>query len=89
MVVVKNPKEPVEVGEVFTFFSKVGVAGIKLSGALHVGDKVKIKGATTDLEMVVDSIQIDRQPVEEAGKGVSVGIKVSGSVRPGDKIFRL
>jgi hypothetical protein len=81
--------EPVEVGEVFTFFAKVGVAGIKLTGTLNVGDKIKIKGATTDFEQTVDSMQIDRNPVQTADKGASIGIKVVDLVRPGDKIFKV
>ncbi len=82
-------EEQVEVGQIFTFFSKVGVAGIKLTGTLSVGDRIHIKGATTDFEQEVDSMQIDRQPVDTAAKGDSIGIKVADAVRPGDKIFRL
>ncbi len=79
-----------KVGEVFTYFSKVGVAGIKLTdGSLTVGDKIHIKGATTDFEMKADSIQIDRKPVETAGKGSSVGIKVPDKVRGGDVVYRV
>ncbi|MEM4245113.1 MAG: translation elongation factor-like protein [Candidatus Nanoarchaeia archaeon] len=88
----KNPeasKEPVEVGEVFTYFSKVEVAGIKLTGTLNVGDKILIKGATTNIEQTVDSMQIERQPVQTAGKGDSIGVKVIDRVRPGDKVYRV
>jgi len=81
--------KPVEVGEVFTYFSKVGVAGVKLTDTLNVGDKVQIKGATTDLEIVVDSMQINREPVQTAAKGTSIGIKVPDVVRPGDKVFKV
>jgi len=80
---------PVQVGEVFTYFSKVGVAGIKLTGTLNVGDKVHIKGATTDFEQAVDSMQIDRQPVQSAGSGDSIGVKVNDVVRPGDKVYKV
>jgi len=78
-----------QVGAVFTYFSKVGVAGIKLSGTLKKGDKIKIKGSTTDIEMTLDSMQIDRQEVEEAKKGKEIGIKVSDRVRKGDKVYKL
>ncbi len=76
-----------EIGEVFTYFSQVGVAGIKASGTLKVGDKIKIKGATTDFEMTVDSMQVERQPVQEAKPGDSIGIKVPDKVRGGDKVY--
>lgn len=86
----KNPEtvEQVEVGEVFTFFSKVSAAGIKLTGTLNVGDKIHIKGATTDFEQTVDSMQIDREPIQTASKGASIGVKVSSVVRPGDKVYK-
>lgn len=79
-----------EVGKVFTYFSKVGVAGIKITGgSLKVGDKIRVQGNTTSLEQVVDSMQIDREPVQEAGAGQSVGIKVQSRVRPNDVVYKL
>ncbi len=77
-----------EVGEVFTYFSKIGVAGIKITKKLRVGDKIRIKGATTDFEQVVESMQIEKTPVEEAEAGQSVGIKVKEKVRKGDKVYK-
>jgi translation initiation factor IF-2 len=76
-----------EVGKVNDFFARPVVAGVELTGTLKVGDKVHIKGHTTDIEMVVDSMQIDNVNVNEAGKGKSVGIKVPERVRPGDTIY--
>jgi translation initiation factor IF-2 len=79
-----------EIGRVFTYFSKIGVAGIKITkGNLKVGDKIRIQGYTTGFEQVVDSIQIDRESVEEAGVGQSVGIKVKERVRPNDLVYKL
>ncbi len=77
------------VGEVFTYFSKIGVAGVKLSDTLRVGDRIRIKGHTTDFEQTVESMQIEHRPVEEAGNGDSVGLKVAYRVRRRDKIFKL
>lgn len=76
-----------EIVEVFTYFSKVGVAGIKLTDTLRVGDKIRIKGHSTDFEMDVDSMQIEREPVEEANEGDSIGIKVSEPVNHHDKVY--
>ena len=78
-----------EIGKVFTYFSNVGVAGIQLSGTLKVGDKIRIKGATTDFEQTVDSMQIEREAVEEAKKGSKIGIKVKDRVRDGDKVYKV
>ncbi len=69
-----------EIGEVSTYFSHVEVAAIKLSGKLKVGDKIHIKGHTTDFELDVDEMQIERKPVKEAKKGDHIGIKVPDKV---------
>lgn len=79
----------VEVGRVDDFFAKPVVAGITLSAPLKVGDKIHIKGHTTDMELVVESMQINRVDVKEAKPGDAIGIKVSGRVRPGDKVFKV
>lgn len=76
-----------EIGEVSTFFSHVSVAAIKLKGKLKVGDRIKITGHTTDMEQLVDSMQINRKEVKEAKKGDEIGIKVNDRVRPNDKVF--
>jgi len=81
--------EKTKVGEVFTYFQKLGVAGIKLTAALKVGDRISIEGATTNLQQAVDSIQVDRNALQEAPAGQEVGIKVSDKVRPHDIVYKL
>ena len=76
-----------EIGRVSGYFSHVGVAAIKLSSGLKVGEKVHIKGHTSDFEVKVGSIQIERSPVKAAKKGDHIGIKVPEKVRPNDKVF--
>jgi translation elongation factor EF-1alpha len=76
-----------EIGKVSGYFSHVSVAAIKLSKGLKVGDKVHIKGNTTDFEEKVKSIQIDKDSVDKAKKGDHIGIKVSEKVRPNDIVF--
>lgn len=78
-----------EIGKVMDFFARPVVAGIDVSGALKVGDTIHIKGHTTDIEMVVDSMQIDNANVSEAKKGQSVGIKVPDRVRAGDTVYKV
>jgi translation elongation factor EF-1alpha len=77
------------VGKVSDFFAHVVVAGIDMTGTLKVGDKIHIKGHTTDIEMDVTSMQIDNNNVTEAKKGDSVGIKVPERVRPGDIVYKV
>lgn len=79
-----------KVGEVFRYFDKVMVAGVKITdGSLSIGDTVRIKGATTDFKQKVDSIQIDRNPIQKAIAGQQVGLKVSTPVKPGDTLYKV
>lgn len=78
-----------DIGTISGYFSHVGVAAIKLSGKLDRGERVHIKGNTTDFEQEVDSIQINNKDVSEAKKGDHIGIKVIEKVRPNDKVFLL
>ena len=77
------------IGTVSDFFAHPVVAGIELTAALKVGDKIHIKGHTTDLEMTVDSMQIDNAQVTKAKAGDSIGVKVSDKVRSGDKVYKI
>lgn len=77
------------IGTVSDFFAHPVVAAIELTGALKVGDKIHIKGHTTDLELNVDSLQIDNESVQEAKAGDSIGIKVPERVRDGDSVFKV
>ncbi len=77
------------IGEVSDFFARPVVAAIKLTGVLQTGDRIRIKGHTTDLELDVDSMQIDNVPVEEAKAGDSVGVKVPERVRKGDAVYKI
>jgi len=77
------------IGKVSDFFARPVVAGIELTAALKVGDKIRIKGHTTDLEMDVDSMQIDNVQVTEAKAGDSIGVKVSERVRSGDIVYKV
>jgi translation initiation factor IF-2 len=76
------------IGVVFTFFAKPVVAGIKLEAPLKAGDTIHIKGFTTDMEFVVESMQINNKNVPQAKKGNSIGIKVTDKVRPGDIVYK-
>jgi putative protease len=77
------------VGKVSDFFSRPVVAGIDMTGTLKVGDKIHIKGHTTDLEMAISSMQIDNASVDTAKSGDSVGIKVPDRVRAGDTVYKV
>ena len=77
------------IGTVSDFFAHPVVAAIELTASLKLGDKIRIKGHTTDLELTVDSMQIENQPVQEAKAGDSIGVKVSERVRDGDTVYKI
>jgi selenocysteine-specific translation elongation factor len=77
------------IGKISDFFARPVVAGIELTAPLKLGDKIHIKGHTTDLEFIVDSMQINNVNVNEAKAGDSVGIKVSDRVRRGDIVYKV
>jgi selenocysteine-specific translation elongation factor len=79
----------VEIGKVSDFFARPVVAGIELTAPLKVGDKLHITGHTTDMEITVESMQINNINVQEAKPGDAVGIKVSDRVRRGDTVFKV
>ncbi|MFX1598321.1 MAG: translation elongation factor-like protein, partial [Promethearchaeota archaeon] len=70
------------------YFSKISVAVVKLKDSLSVGDTILIKGATTDIEQNVASMQIEHENVNAARSGQSVGLKVQGRARPNDVVYK-
>lgn len=73
------------IGKVSHYFDKIGVAALLLTGPLAMGDTVKIG----ELTQVVNSMQIDRQPVEKAKKGDDVAIKVDQKVKEGEEVEKI
>ncbi|MBN1367309.1 MAG: translation elongation factor-like protein [Dehalococcoidales bacterium] len=78
-----------KIGTVSDFFAHPVVAAVELTGSLNIGDKIRIKGHTTDLEFEVASMQINNANVPSAKAGDSIGIKVSDRVRNGDEVFKI
>jgi putative protease len=79
----------IEIGKVSDFFAKPVVAGIELTAPLKIGDKIHFRGHTTNLEMIVSSMQINNREVHEAKAGDAVGIKLPDRVRHGDAVFKV
>ena len=79
-----------KIGEATHYFPHVNAAAVKImKGSLHVGDEIYIKGHTTDFKEQVLSIQLDHNPIEEAKKGMEIGLMVKERVRIGDTIYRI
>jgi translation elongation factor EF-1alpha len=78
-----------KIGVVEDFFAKISVIAVKLEGELKIGDKIHIKGHTTNFIQTVEPIQIEHQQVNVAKKGDSVGIKVDQHCRKGDVVYKI
>ena len=79
-----------QVGVVVNFYAKPSVAAIKVtSGSIQKGDLLQYKGHTTDFTEKATSMEIDKQPVEEAKVGDLIGVKVKEKVREKDKVFKI
>jgi len=78
----------VEVGRVTHYFTKIGVAVVELKASLAVGDRIVIRGSTTDFEQVVESMQIEHKNVQRAEAGQSIGLKVAQRVREKDIVYK-
>lgn len=79
----------VEIGSVSDFFARPLVAGLQLTASLKVGDRIHITGHTTDMELTIESMQINNVDVKETKAGDAVGVKVSDRVRRGDKVYKV
>ena len=79
--------EETPVGKVEKFFGKIGVAAIRMTGEMKVGDTIRVKGHTTDFEQVVESMQVEHATVEKASAGDEVGIKVKEKVHEHDMVY--
>ena len=77
------------IGKVTDFFARPVVAGVELTAPLKLGDKLHIKGHTTDMEFSIDSMEINNVDVTQAKAGDAVGIKVSERVRRGDTVYKV
>ena len=79
-----------EIGVVSHYFDRIEVAAIRLTtGVLRSGDKIHIRGHSSDFQQVVASIQIEHAAVAEAKAGDEIGIKVDQCVHEHDKVFKI
>ncbi len=78
------------VGKVTHYFTNIGVAVVEIvKDGLKIGDKIHIKGTTSDFEQSIDSMQIEHQDVKKAKKGEVFGLKVAQHVREGDDVYKV
>ena len=79
-----NEEEILEIGTVKHFFSKISVGIIELTAPLSVGDRILIKGPSTDFEMTVESMQIEHKIVQR----VEAGLKLAQQAKERDVVYK-
>ena len=78
-----------KIGEITHWYDKIGVAVIKLSKSLSVGDKIKVKHGEVEFEQEVDSMQFDHKEIKSAKKGQEIAIKLVQKAREGSEIEKV
>ena len=78
------------IGNVTHYFPKVRAAVVKISkGELNAGDKIHIKGHSSDFTQAVDSMQIEHSPINKAKPNDEIGLKVNSRVRINDNVYKV
>ena len=83
-----SDEEVIQVGHISHFFSKISVAIVELTAPLAVGDRILIKGPSTDFEQVVDSMQIEHNNIQRAESGQSIGLRTAQHVKEKDMVYK-
>ncbi len=77
------------IGKITHYFGNISVGIIELTSELKVGDKIHIKGSSTDFDQAIDSMQIEHQNVDSAKSGDAVGIKAVQKVKENDQVYKV
>lgn len=77
------------IGEVTHFYARISVAVLALSGEIHIGDLIHIRGHTTDFIQKVRSMEIDHHPIQSSTASEEIAVKVYQPVRKGDVVFKI
>ncbi|MCJ7559599.1 translation elongation factor-like protein [Candidatus Bathyarchaeota archaeon] len=83
-----SEEEVVEVGHITHFFSKISVAVVELTAPLAVGERILVKGPSTDFEQVVESMQIEHMNIQRAEAGQSIGLKTAQQAKVRDVVYK-
>lgn len=78
----------IEIGRITHFFSKISVAVVELTTPLTVGDRILVKGPSTDFEQIVESMQIEHENIQGAEAGQSIGLKLAQQAKERDTVYK-
>jgi putative protease len=79
-----------KIGKVVHYYDKLGIATVELDGALALGDNIKFVVDGLDLfKQKVESIQIEHEKKDSAGRGDMVALKVNEEVKTGTEVYKI
>lgn len=81
-------KKEKEIGKVIHWYGKIKVAVVKLTGALKMGDVIKVRHGENEFEETVSSMQLDHKPVEAGKKGQEIAIQLSQEAKDGSLVYK-
>lgn len=77
------------VGKISHYYDKISVAVVEVLSTIKVGDSLKITGHDNEFTQTIDSMQVEHEAVQEAKKGLAIGLKVDQPVKPGDEVYKV
>lgn len=83
----KPTKGEKPVGKVEHYYPKAKAAAVGLTGDLKVGDEIHIIGHGDDVRKKVTSLQMDHEPIQQAGAGDHIGVGLATKVHEGDDVM--
>jgi GTPase len=76
------------IGKVLHYYTDLHVAGVLITdGELHEGDKIHIRGHTSDFMQEVESMELDHRRIDSAKAGDDIGIEVIEHARENDEVY--
>lgn len=78
-----------EIGKITHYFDKAMVAVIKLNAGLAVGDMLKFVQGGNEFTQKIESMQVDRKPIESGKAGDEVAVKVDQIVHESAKVYKI
>jgi translation elongation factor EF-1alpha len=77
------------IGKITHVFDKISVVVIELEKGLKVGDKISIEKDDEAFEQVVDSMQIEKTPIQKAKAGDAIGLKTIQPAKRGSDVYKV
>jgi putative protease len=79
----------VEIGRVAHYYNHLGVAVLELEVDLKLGDRIHIRGHSTDFTQRVTSMEVDHHTVLWVKPGDNMALKVTQPVHVHDAVYRI